>query len=135
MVGFAVMSFRENRWGGLIAQGLGTSMLQMGNIIRRPQIWLPTIITSAVTGPLSTAVLHNEHAVLSASTLMTGQYGEEGIFTSLPCVIGAEGEMGAFQWIGLVLICVVIPAVLTLALSELMLKLKLYKSEDMKLDL
>ena len=128
MVGFAVMSFRENRWGGLIAQGLGTSMLQMGNIIRRPQIWLPTIITSAVTGPLSTVVFKLKNTGVSAGMGTSGLVGPLG-------VIGAEGEMGAFQWIGLVLICVVIPAVLTLALSELMLKLKLYKSEDMKLDL
>ena len=124
----AVMSFRENRWGGLIAQGLGTSMLQMGNIIRRPQIWLPTIITSAVTGPLSTVVFKLKNTGVSAGMGTSGLVGPLG-------VIGAEGEMGAFQWIGLVLICVVIPAVLTLALSELMLKLKLYKSEDMKLDL
>ena len=128
MLGFAVMSFRENRWGGLIAQGLGTSMLQMGNIIRRPQIWLPTIITSAVTGPLSTVVFKLKNTGVSAGMGTSGLVGPLG-------VIGAEGEMGAFQWIGLVLICVVIPAVLTLALSELMLKLKLYKSEDMKLDL
>lgn len=128
MVGFAVMSFRENRWGGLIAQGLGTSMLQMGNIIRLPQIWLPTIITSAVTGPLSTVVFKLKNTGVSAGMGTSGLVGPLG-------VIGAEGEMGAFQWIGLVLICVVIPAVLTLALSELMLKLKLYKSEDMKLDL
>ena len=51
MVGFAVLSFRENRWGGLVSQGLGTSMLQMGNIVRNPRIWLPAILTSAITGP------------------------------------------------------------------------------------
>ena len=58
MVGFAVMSFRENRWGGLVSQGLGTSMLQMGNIVKNPKIWIPPILASAITGPLATCLFH-----------------------------------------------------------------------------
>ena len=60
MVGFAVMSFRENRWGGLVSQGLGTSMLQMGNIVRNPKIWIPAIVTSMITGPIATCVFKME---------------------------------------------------------------------------
>ncbi len=56
MVGFAVMSFRENKWGGLVSQGIGTSMLQMGNIVKNPRIWIAPILTSAITGPLATCL-------------------------------------------------------------------------------
>lgn len=127
MVGFAVMSFRENKWGGLVAQGLGTSMLQMGNIVRRPQIWIPTILASAVTGPLATMVFHLENNGVAAGMGTCGLVGPLGIISSC--------EMNAMKWVGVVLVCIVIPAVLTLLFSEIMLKLKLYKSEDMKLDL
>ena len=67
MVGFAVLSFCENKWGGLLAQGLGTSMLQMGNIVRNPKIWIPPTLASMVTGPLSTMVFHLENILLRAS--------------------------------------------------------------------
>lgn len=128
MIGFAVMSFRVNGFGGLIAQGLGTSMLQMGNIVRRPQIWIPTIIASAITGPLSTMVFKLTNNGVSAGMGTCGLVGPLGI-------ISATGEMTAWTWVGIALICFVLPAVITLAVSEAMIKLKLYKPEDMKLDL
>ena len=85
MVGFAVLSFRENRWGGLVSQGLGTSMLQMGNIVKNPRIWLPAILTSAITGPLATCVFHfemNDPASGVASGMGTcGMVGPIGVYT------------------------------------------------------
>ena len=60
MVGFAVLSFRENRWGGLVSQGIGTSMLQMGNIVKNPRIWIPPTLASAITGPIATCLFRLE---------------------------------------------------------------------------
>lgn len=128
MVGFAVMSFRENRWGGLVAQGLGTSMLQMGNIIRRPVIWLPTILSSAILGPVSTLVFKLTNVGVSAGMGTCGLVGPLGVITA------AETTDATF-WLGLALLCVVLPAVLTLAISELMRKLGWIKNGDLKLDL
>ena len=128
MVGFAVMSFRANRWGGLVAQGLGTSMLQMGNIMRKPVIWLPTILASAVLGPVSTLVFELTNTGVSAGMGTCGLVGPIG-------VINAAATMDAKFWIGLVLLCVVLPAVVTLAFSELMRKLGWFKDEDLKLEL
>lgn len=128
MVGFAVMSFRENRVGGLVAQGLGTSMLQMGNIVRRPQIWVPTILASAITGPLSTVVFGLKNAGVAAGMGTCGLVGPLGIVTTM-------GTLTPFEWLGLALVCLILPAVLTLAFSEAMRKLGLYKGEDLKLDL
>ena len=128
MVGFAVMSFRENKWGGLVAQGLGTSMLQMGNIIKRPVIWLPTIISSAILGPVSTMVFKMMNNGVSAGMGTCGLVGPLGVIT-------ATDEKNATFWIGLILLCVVLPAVITLALSELMRKLRWIRKDDLKLDL
>ena len=128
MVGFAVMSFRENRWGGLVAQGLGTSMLQMGNIIRRPVIWLPTILSSAILGPVSTLVFRLTNVGVSAGMGTCGLVGPLG-------VIAAAETTDARLWIGLVLLCIVLPAVVTLAISELMRKLGWIRAGDLKLDL
>ena len=122
------MSFRENRWGGLVAQGLGTSMLQMGNIIRRPVIWLPTILSSAILGPVSTLVFGLTNNGVSAGMGTCGLVGPLG-------VIAAAEATDARLWIGLVLLCVVLPAVVTLALSELMRKLGWIRPGDLKLDL
>ena len=128
MIGFAVMSFRENKWGGLLAQGLGTSMLQMGNIIRRPIVWLPPILTSVICGPLSTVVFKLECTGVSAGMGTCGLVGPLGIIT-------ATADKGAMFWIGLVLICVVLPAALTLAFSEIMRRLGWIREGDLKLEL
>ena len=128
MVGFAIMSFRENRWGGLVAQGLGTSMLQMGNIIKRPVIWLPTILASAITGPVSTLVFRLTNTGVSAGMGTCGLVGPLGVITS-------AAETDAMFWIGLVMVCLVLPAVLTLLFSELMRKLGWIRPGDLKLDL
>ena len=90
MVGFAVLSFRENSWGGLVSQGLGTSMLQMGNIVKNPRIWLPAILTSAITGPMSTCLFHLEMngAPVSAGMGTCGLVGQIGVWTGWPPASG-----------------------------------------------
>ena len=128
MVGFAVMSFRENRWGGLVAQGLGTSMLQMGNIIKRPIIWLPSILSSAILGPVSTLVFQMENVGVSAGMGTCGLVGPLG-------VISATAEKDPVFWIGLILLCVVLPALITLLFSELLRRLGFIRAGDLTLDL
>ena len=118
MVGFAVLSFRENRWGGLVSQGLGTSMLQMGNIVRNPRIWLPAILTSAITGPLATCLFRlemNDPASAVASGMGTcGMVGPIGVYAGWvnDVATGAKAAITSLDWVGLALICFVLPAVL-----------------------
>ena len=126
MVGFAVCSFRENRWGGLVSQGLGTSMLQMGNICRHPSIWIPPILASAVCGPLSTLVFRLECVGVSAGMGTCGLVGPIGI-------VAATGS-SPMMWAGIVLLCIVLPAVLSLLFAELMRKLGWIRSGWMKLE-
>ena len=128
MVGFAVASYRENKMGGLLAQGLGTSMLQMGNIIRKPVIWLPVILTSAITGPLATVVFGLKCNGVAAGMGTCGLVGPLGAIT-------ATAEKDAMFWVGLVLICVILPAILSFIFSEIMRKLGIIKEGDMKLEL
>lgn len=128
MVGFAVMSFRENRWGGLAAQGLGTSMLQMGNIIRRPVIWLPPTIAAAITGPVSTLVFKLNCEGVSAGMGTCGLVGPLGIITA------TENKDFMF-WLGLFLVCLVLPAVLTFAVGEIFRRTGLIREGDLKLEL
>ena len=123
MIGFAVMSFRENRWGGLVSQGLGTSMLQMGNIVRNPRIWIPPTLASAVTGPLATCFfkLQMNGAPINSGMGTCGLCGQIGVWTGWLAPSEQAVEMvnataispTAFDWIGLLLISVVLPAVLT----------------------
>ena len=131
MIGFAVMSFRENRWAGLVAQGLGTSMLQMSNIVRKPVIWLPPTIASAITGPIATCVFKLKIADSMAIASGMGTCGLVGPIG----LIAADGFGSAWDWIGLILVCIVLPAALTLAISELFRKLNIIKYGDLKLEL
>ena len=123
MVGFAVLSFKENRWGGLVSQGLGTSMLQMGNILKNPRIWLPAILTSAVTGPLATCVFRLEMNGPAVSSGMgtCGLVGPIGVYSGWVADVacGAKTAITTFDWAGLVLICLVLPAVLCWLLGVL----------------
>ncbi len=143
MVGFAVMSFRENRWGGLVSQGIGTSMLQMGNIVKNPRIWLPAILTSAVTGPIATCVFHLEMngAPVSAGMGTCGLVGQIGVWTGWlapseqAIANGATAIVpGAMDWIGLLLISFVLPAVLCWAFGLLLRRIGWIKEGDLKLD-
>ncbi len=126
MVGFAVISFRENKWGGIVSQGLGTSMLQMGNIVRKPVIWVAPILASAITGPLSTMLFKLKCSGVAAGMGTCGLVGPIGIIDST--------ESTAMMWIGLLLICVVLPAVFSLVFNEIMRKLGWIKTGDMQLD-
>lgn len=139
MVGFAVISFRENRWGGLLAQGIGTSMLQMPNIVRNPRIWIAPTLASAITGPLATCVFKMEMngAPIASGMGTCGFVGQIGVYTGWVNDIAAGTKAGitAVDWLGLVLICFVLPAVLSLAFDFAARKLGWVKDGDMKLDL
>ena len=129
MVGFAVMSFAENRWGGLAAQGLGTSMLQMGNIVRNPRVWIPPTLAAAVTGPVATCFFRLENGVAIASGMGTcGLVGPIGL-------MAAEGFGGPMDWLGLILVCLVLPTVLTLLFAWPLRRLGWIRPGDLKLDL
>ena len=125
MVGFAVASFRENKWGGIVSQGLGTSMLQMGNIYKNPLIWIPPTLAAAITGPLSTMVFKLKCSGVAAGMGTCGLVGPIGVIDST--------EWSPMMWIGLILICAVLPAALSLAFSEIMRKLGWIKKNDMLL--
>ena len=138
MVGFAVMSFKENRWGGLISQGIGTSMMQMGNIVRNPRIWIPPTLAAAITGPLATCVfgMTMDGAAISSGMGTCGLVGPLGVYTGWLANIEA-GSMAAitgFDWAGLVLICLVLPAVLSFAFGQLLRKMGWIKEGDLKLE-
>lgn len=139
MVGFAVMSFRENRIGGLLAQGIGTSMLQMGNIVKNPKIWIPPIIASAITGPVATCIfkLQMNGAAVSSGMGTCGLVGQIGVYTGWLSDIqnGLKASITAFDWIGLVLISFVLPAIITWVISLLLRKIGWIKENDLKLDL
>lgn len=139
MVGFAVLSFKENKWGGLLSQGLGTSMLQMGNIVKKPVIWLPAIITSAITGPIATCIfeLRMDGAAIASGMGTCGMVGPIGVYTGWITDIseGAKTAITAFDWIGLALICIILPAVITWLIGLLFRKVGWIKKDDLKLDL
>ena len=139
MVGFAVMSFPENRWGGLAAQGLGTSMLQMGNIVRNPRIWIPPTLASAITGPLATCLFRLEMngPAISSGMGTCGLVGQIGVYTGWVSDVaaGVKTAVTAMDWLGLVLISFVLPAVLTWLIAIPLRKCGWIKDGDLKLDL
>ena len=139
MVGFAVMSFRENRWGGLVSQGLGTSMLQMGNIVRNPRIWIPPTLASAITGPLATCLFRLEMngPAISSGMGTCGLVGQIGVYTGWvnDMAAGTKAAVTGMDWLGLVLISFVLPAVLTWLIAIPLRKCGWIKEGDLKLDL
>ncbi|MCM1569346.1 MAG: PTS sugar transporter subunit IIC [Roseburia sp.] len=130
MVGFAVASYRENKLGGLIAQGVGTSMLQVPNIVKKPVIWLPAILSSAVLGPVAAAVLHMTSTPVGSGMGSAGFVGQFAAYASMT-EGGRSGIMALFL---ILLMHFILPAVLTLAISEFMRKKGLIAQGDMKLD-
>ena len=138
MVGFAFLSFRENKWGGLVSQGIGTSMLQMGNIVKNPKIWLPAIITSAITGPLATCVfkLQMNGAPVSSGMGTCGLVGQIGVYTGWvnDVAAGTKAAITAFDWAGLILISFVLPAVITPLIGLIFRKIGWIKENDLKLE-
>ena len=139
MVGFAVMSFPENRWGGLAAQGLGTSMLQMGNIVRNPRIWIPPTLASAITGPLATCLFRLEMNGPAVSSGMgtCGLVGQIGVYTGWVSDVaaGTKAAITGMDWLGLVLISFVLPAVLTWLIAVPLRRWGWIREGDLKLDL
>ncbi len=139
MVGFAVMSFKENKWGGLVAQGIGTSMLQMGNIVKNPKIWIPPTVAAAITGPIATCVFHMQMngAAVSSGMGTCGLVGQIGVYTgwSADIAAGTKTAITAMDWIGLVLICFILPGVLTWLIAIPARKMGWIKENDLKLDL
>ena len=142
MVGFAVMSFRENRWGGLVSQGLGTSMLQMPNIVRNPRIWIPATLASAITGPIATCVfgLQMNGAPINSGMGTCGLCGPIGVWTGWLAPSEDALAKGAvaiaptgFDWLGMLLICFVLPALLSWIFCEICRKLGWIKEGDLTL--
>ena len=129
MVGFAVLSFKENGWGGLVSQGIGTSMLQMPNIVKNPRIWLPAILTSAITGPMATCLFHlqmNDPSGGVASGMGTcGLVGQIGVYAGWvnDVATGVKAAITPVDWAGMVLICFILPAVLCWLFGQLFRKM------------
>lgn len=143
MVGFAVMSFKENRWGGLVSQGLGTSMLQMPNIVRNPRVWIAPTLASAITGPIATCVfkLEMNGAPINSGMGTCGLCGPIGVWTGWlapseeAVAKGAEAiSATGFDWLGLVLVAIVLPAILAPAINMVCHRLGWVKDGDLKLD-
>ncbi|MEG0154465.1 MAG: PTS sugar transporter subunit IIC [Lachnospiraceae bacterium] len=130
MVGFAVASYRENKIGGLLAQGIGTSMLQVPNIIRKPIIWLPAILSSAILGPVGTMIFHMTSNATGSGMGTAGLVGQ--IMTWQTMIVS---ESPTVVMVKIVVLQVVLPAILTLGISEYMRKKHWIKFGDMKLEL
>lgn len=127
MIGFAVLSFRENGVGGLLAQGLGTSMLQMGNIVKNPRIWIAPTLVSMITGPIATMVFQLENIPAGSGMGTCGLVGPIGIYTAM--------GGGLRMWAGIFLVCFLLPAVLTPVFGHIFRKIGWIKEGDLKLDL
>ncbi len=139
MVGFAVMSYKENRWGGLVAQGVGTSMLQMPNIVKNPRIWIPPTLASAITGPIATCLFQFKMngAPVSSGMGTCGFVGQIGVYTGWVNDIasGTKAGITAMDWIAMALICFVLPAILSVIFCKILRKWGWIKENDLKLDL
>lgn len=143
MVGFAVISFKENKWGGLVSQGIGTSMLQMGNIVKNPRIWIAPTLASAITGPIATCLfkLEMNGAPVSSGMGTCGLVGQIGVYSGwvkpVESAIAngaiAKSPITAFDWFGLIMISLVLPAIFSLIFHLIVKKLGWVKDGDMKL--
>ena len=138
MVGFAVMSYKENGVGGLVIQGIGTSMLQMGNIVRNPRIWIPPTLASAITGPIATCLFRFQMngAPISSGMGTCGLVGQIGVYTGWvnDVASGAKAGITSMDWIAMVLVCFVLPAVLSVVFCEVLRRVGWIKENDLKLD-
>ena len=137
MIGFAVMSFKENKWGGLVSQGIGTSMLQMGNIVKNPRIWIAPVVTSAITGPLATCLfkLQMNGTPVSSGMGSCGFVGQIGVYTGWvnDIAAGSKSAITPMDWAGLILISFVLPAILCPAINAGLRRIGWVKDGDMKL--
>lgn len=128
MVGFAVASYRENKVGGLLSQGLGTSMLQMPNIVRKPLIWIPAIVTSAILGPVSTMLCHMESNAVGSGMGTAGLVGPIMSFQTM-----CQTNSPTVAMLLNLLMYFILPAVISLSVSEIMRKAKFISYGDMAL--
>ena len=139
MIGFAALSYKDNGVGGIVSQGLGTSMLQMPNILKKPVVWLPAIITSAITGPIATCVfkLQMNGAAVASGMGTCGLVGQIGVYTGWlnDIAAGTKAAITGFDWLGLVLISFILPGVLAWAFGLFFRKIGWIKENDLKLDL
>ena len=139
MVGFAVMSFRENHWGGLVSQGIGTSMLQMPNIVKNPRIWIPPTLASAITGPIATCLFRlemNDPAGGVAAGMGTcGFVGQIGVWSGWvnDVATGAKAAVTGFDWLGLALVCFILPAILSAVFCQVLRSIGWIKEGDLTL--
>ena len=137
MIGFAIISFKENKWGGLVSQGIGTSMLQMGNIVKNPKIWIAPTLASAITGPLATCLfrLKMNGAPVSSGMGTCGLVGQIGVYTGWvnDIAAGTKTAITAMDWLGLVLISFILPALLSLLIHKGVEKAGWVKEGDLKL--
>lgn len=142
MVGFAIISFKENKWGGILSQGLGTSMLQMPNIIKNPKIWIPPTLASIITGPIATCLFKFEMngAAVSSGMGTCGLVGQIGVITGWfePSEVAiGHGAFAisptVFDWLGLILICFVLPGLLSWAFGKMLRKIGWIKDGDLSL--
>lgn len=142
MVGFAVISFKENKWGGLVSQGLGTSMLQMPNIIKNPFVWTAPTLTAAITGPIATCIFHMEMngAPINSGMGTCGMCGPIGVITGWLAPTEKALENGAaainpqmMDYVGLLMICIVLPAMIAPVIHSLIKKIGLVKEGDLLL--
>lgn len=129
MVGFAVASYRENKFGGLLAQGIGTSMLQVPNIVKKPIIWLPAILSSAILGPVGTMIFHMTSNATGSGMGTAGLVGQIMTWQTM-----IQTELAATVLIKIFIIQIILPAIVTLGISEYMRKKGWIKNGDMKLD-
>lgn len=143
MVGFAILSFRENKWGGILSQGLGTSMLQMPNIIKNPKVWIPPTLASIITGPIATCLFKMEMngAAVSSGMGTCGLVGQIGVisgwFEPSEVAIGHGATAitpDALDWIGLILVCFILPGLLSWAFGLLLRKIGWIKDGDLSLE-
>ncbi len=138
MIGFAILSFGENGIGGLLAQGLGTSMLQMGNIVKNPRIWIPPIIASGITGPVATCLfkLQMNGTPVSSGMGTCGLVGQIGVYTGWvdDIAAGSKAAITAFDWIGLILISFILPAAISLLVGNFLRRIGWIGDNDLKLD-
>ena len=137
MIGFAAISFPENRWGGLVSQGIGTSMLQMGNIVKNPRVWIAPTLASAITGPIATCVfrLRMNGAPVSSGMGTCGLVGQIGVYTGWvnDVAAGAKAAITPMDWVGLILVSFVLPAALSLLIHAGVRRLGWVKEGDLKL--
>jgi uncharacterized membrane protein len=130
MVGYAVISFRENKWSGLLAQGVGTSMLQMPNLMKKPILWLPPVIASGILGPISSALLGMTSTPAGSGMGTAGLVGIIETFTSM-----VQTQPWSLVLLQIVVVDILAPAFLCLLISEGMRKLGWIRFGDLKLDL